>query len=165
MEVPRRILWLLAAAAMIQIAWYYPRLPATVASHFDGQGRPNGWMSRDGFFLLYTAMLALQFVVFGGGFRLMRRLPNRLFNLPHRDYWLAPERRDATLDYLESWGLWFGCAVLALLLGIFQLTIEANLRQSPLPVGPTWALLGGFFAFTVVSVLRMLFRFARPDRR
>jgi hypothetical protein len=162
MEVPRRILWLLAAAALVQIAWYYPRLPATVASQFDSQGRPTAWMTRDGFFLLYGAMVALQLGVFGAGFRLMRRLPNRLFNLPHRDYWLAPERRDETLDYLETWGLWTGCAVVALLLGIFQLVIEANLKQAPLPPGPTWALLGGFLAFALIAMARLLSRFARP---
>ncbi|HSD59392.1 MAG TPA: DUF1648 domain-containing protein [Burkholderiales bacterium] len=161
MEIPRRILWLLAAAALLQIAWHYPQLPAKVASHFDGQGRPNGWMSRDGFFLLYGAMLALQLAIFGTGFRILRRLPDRMFNLPHRDYWLAPERRNETLDYLETWGLWFGCAVLALLLGIFQLAIDANLKQAPLPLGPTWALLGGFVAFTAIAVARLLLRFAQ----
>ena len=164
MGIPRRILWLLVAAAALQIAWFYPQLPAKVASHFDGQGRPNGWMSKDGFFLLYGAMLALQLAVFGAGARLIRRLPDRWFNLPHRDYWLAPERRDQTLDYLEGWGLWFGCAVMAFLLGIFQLAIEANLKQSPLALGPTWALLGGFFAITAIAVARLLLHFARRPR-
>ncbi len=161
MEIPRRILWLLAAAAVLQIAWHYPQLPANVASHFDGQGRPNGWMSRDGFFLLYGAMLALQLAIFGAGFRLMRRLPDRWFSLPNRDYWLAPERRGATLGYLEGWGLWMGCAVVAFIMGIFQLAIDANLKQAPLPLGPTWMLLGGFFAFTGIAVARLLLRFAR----
>lgn len=164
MEIPRRILWLLAAAAAAQIAWYYPQLPETLASHFDGAGRPNAWMSKDGFFLLYAAMLALQLAIFGGVLRVLRRLPERLFSLPHRAYWLAPERREQTLDYLESWGLWFGCAVLALLLGIFQLAIISNLSQQGLPVAAVQVLLGAFLVFSSVSALRLLMHFARPDR-
>lgn len=164
MNVPRRLLWLLAAAAAAQIAWYYPQLPETVASHFDGQGRPNGWMSKDGFMLLYAAMLALQVAIFGGALKLLRRLPDRLFNLPHRDYWLAPERREQTLDYLEAWGLWFGCAVIALLLGIFGLAIDSNLTKQALPAVPVQILLGVFLVFSTVSAVRMLVHFARPDR-
>lgn len=162
MEIPRRILWLLATAAAAQIAWYYPQLPETMASHFDGAGRPDAWMSKDGFFLLYAGMVALQLAIFGGALALLRRVPDRLFNLPHRDYWLAPERRDRTLDYLESWGLWFGCAVLALLLGIFQLAIGSNLSQQGLPVAAVQVLLGAFLVFSSVASVRLLLHFARP---
>ena len=35
----------LAAAAGFSL-WAYPQLPATVATHFDFQGEPNGWSSR-----------------------------------------------------------------------------------------------------------------------
>jgi serine/threonine-protein kinase len=164
MEISRRILWLLAAAAVFQAAWYYPQLPATVASHFDGEGRPNGWMSREGFFTLQAIVLGVQVAVFVAGMRLVRRLPDRWINLPHKDYWLAPERREASLAYLETWGLWMACAGFAFFLGIFQLTIEANLRRGHLPLGPTWVLMAGFIGYTLFALARLLLRFRRPDR-
>ena len=72
------------------------QLSSRVATHFDGHGQPNGWMSR---------AAHLQFMgVFGLGFPLFvpaivyasRFLPDRFYNLPHRDYWLAPARQGLT---------------------------------------------------------------------
>ena len=36
----------LALAAIAQALWQHGRLPEKVASHFDGGGAPNGWLSR-----------------------------------------------------------------------------------------------------------------------
>ena len=42
----------LLSLAILQAAWYYPRLPETVASHFSGSGIPDGWMSKQSFLLI-----------------------------------------------------------------------------------------------------------------
>ena len=41
----------------VQRASYSPRLPETLATHFDGAGRPNDWMSKHGFFGFHLALL------------------------------------------------------------------------------------------------------------
>ena len=41
-------------------AWLYPMMPPDrMASHFNLSDRPDGWMSRDAFFLLYLGLSAL----------------------------------------------------------------------------------------------------------
>ena len=40
------------------------------------------------------------------------RNPNAVINLPHRDYWLAPERRPATFEFIRRQMMRFGTAML-----------------------------------------------------
>ena len=102
------------------------QLPSRVATHFDGSGRPNGWMSR-------TAHLRLM-IVFGLGFPLFvpalicacRLLPGRFYNLPHRDYWLAPARRTETMAYLLQHSLRFASKALCFVIVIHFSIIQAN---------------------------------------
>jgi uncharacterized membrane protein len=47
---------LLGIVAVFQIIHYYPRLPDKVASHFNAAFRPDGWMSKRGFILVYAAI-------------------------------------------------------------------------------------------------------------
>jgi hypothetical protein len=42
MRLQRIVLTLLLAAVALQIFYYYPHLPRTVASHFGASGQPNG---------------------------------------------------------------------------------------------------------------------------
>ena len=55
----RRSFYGLLAIAVLQTLYYYPQMPAVVASHFDGLGAPNGWSSRNGFFALYLGITTL----------------------------------------------------------------------------------------------------------
>jgi serine/threonine-protein kinase len=119
----RTVRAILVALVVVQIAWYWPRLPATVASHFDGSGRPNGWLSKEMFLAVYVGIVALLAVVFSA----VRFIPTSLWNLPNRDYWLAPERRAATVARFSEEMLWFANATLALVLLTFELAFRANL--------------------------------------
>lgn len=160
MATPRFAFWLLLALAVLQVAVFYPRLPDVMASHFDGSGRADGWMSKNTFFAVDLAMLALTVLCF-----LVLpaiRWPDRLINLPHKDHWLAPERREETLRYMKGQILVFGCASLVLLLVVTQWVIEANLDGSQaLPAAPMWWLLGGYGLFTVVWVIRLVRHYYR----
>ncbi len=149
---------LLAAGAHIAI--YYPRLPVSVASHFDASGRANGWMSRDGFVLMYAGVVALIGVLFAAIALLLRRIPDALINLPHKDHWLDPARREQTLAWLGRWMLWLGVATIAFLIWVMQLTFEANLGGGGGNGGGGGApALGGAFWFTFGAY--MLFVLAR----
>ena len=85
----------LAIAVTATILATSGNLPERIASHFANGGAANGWMSRDAYVVIVLAMATLLplFIV-----AMMARLPRmnpRRIRLPHRDYWLAPERRDA----------------------------------------------------------------------
>ena len=55
----RNLFYGLVAVALLQSVFYYPQLPAVVASHFDGAGIANGWSSRNVFFTVYLVMVAM----------------------------------------------------------------------------------------------------------
>jgi hypothetical protein len=138
------------------------QLPERVATHFDAHGQPNGWMS-------HTAHLGFM-IVFGLGFPLFvpalvyasRFLPDRFYNLPHRDYWLAPSRRTETMAYLFRHSLWFSLMALCFAIGIHASIIQANnLAQVHLSTLFVLALAGCFLAGTAiwgVSLIRHLHR-------
>ena len=44
---------------VLQVFIYYPQLPTLVASHFAGDGQPNGWSSKQGFFFIYFIVLGI----------------------------------------------------------------------------------------------------------
>ena len=55
-----------------------------------------------------------------------RFLPDWFYNLPHRDYWLAPARREATMAYLFRQSLWVASLALCFVIGINYSLIQAN---------------------------------------
>src|SRR5262245_12841102 len=82
-------------------------LPAVVASHFGASGLANGYMPRG------TYLTVLLLVVIGGPlllaylpYSISRKRVTRL-NVPHRSYWLAPQRVAGTQAFLWHHGLWF----------------------------------------------------------
>ena len=97
-----RTLSVLLAIAMIVGAWYYPQLPDTVASHFSASGEADGWMSRGGFIIFYAALMVFLYGTFVGTGYLMRVLPDSYINVPNKNYWLAPVRREESKRFLEK---------------------------------------------------------------
>jgi serine/threonine-protein kinase len=145
----RRPLALFAAAMAATAAFVVattPALPPTVATHFGGGGLADGWMTRDGyrlFILFFVVVLPLGMVAALGW--LPRARPGWI-NIPNRDYWLAPERRDATADYLLGHACWLGVLMVALIAGIHYALLAANAQTPPRLSTPLFvALLLGFF--------------------
>ena len=162
MRAGRVILTVLLAAAVLQIFYYYPQLPSTVASHFGSGGRPNGWSSKEFFLGIYLGVLALFLVTFVGLPVLFRRIPPAWINLPNKDYWLAPERRAGTVTILGSEMLWFGNATIAFMIAVFELAIRANLSESVRLSQPAmWSLLVAYMVYTAVWLIQFYRRFAR----
>ncbi len=105
-------------------------------------------------------------IVFGLGFPLFvpalvyvsRFLPDQLFNLPRRDYWLGPAQRSRTMAYLFRHSLWFSSMALSFVIGMNFSIIQANhLSQAHLSTLFVLALAGCFIAGTVgwgVSMIR-----------
>jgi uncharacterized membrane protein len=157
------ILLLLWGAVALQCLYYYPLLHETVASHFDGAGQPNGWSSKSSFFGLYLFLVGVISFAFFALPRLLHRFPASLINIPHREYWLTAERKKPALEMLAEEMGWFGIFILLFMLTTIQLAINANLTASGLPADVMWMLLGAFFAFTGIWLVRLYRRFRIPS--
>ena len=92
---------------------------------------------------------------------LIRKMPVSIINLPNKDYWLAPERREASFDYLSGWMFWFGSATMIFLVTVMQEAILYNLGRTQKLEGP-WIMLMVFLALTTAMVIHMFLRFRKP---
>jgi uncharacterized membrane protein len=152
-----------ATVGAIQCALDYPQLPARVASHFGASGAANGWMTKQAFFAVYAAIVVVCALV---GFLAPRRIektsPARI-NLPNKDYWLAPERREATFAYFRTSFAWYACAFLFMLVLAMGLAIQANFASPPrMAGGSALTLVGAFILFNLLWVLSLFRRFSSP---
>ena len=159
----RWILVLLYVAALAQLAWVTPRMPERMATHYDGAGHPNGWMTRAGMVEFHLAMLAVTAAAFAGLPALLVRLPAALINIPNREYWLSPERRAGTLLALRGWMEGFGCGAVVLLMAVCHLNYLAN-QESParLSLPALVAALIAFVLYAIGATVGLYRRFPRP---
>ena len=158
----RTVFVVLLAAALLQMAWYYPRLPERMASHFDAAGRANAFLPKPAFFILYASVLGLLSVLFLLTPMLLARLPNGMINLPNRDYWLAPERRSLALAKVQAFSVGFGNGMLLFLLLVFRDVMRANLLEVPELSMRIWVFLALLAAFSIVWTVRLGRSFRLP---
>jgi hypothetical protein len=146
-SVPYVLLGFLCAGYLIFIAASASLLPERMALHFAAHGEANGWMPRSADLILFGG-LGVGLPLFLAALSLLTGLvPDRLVNLPHREYWLAPERRAQTRAYISRQTIWISCLMLLFLSGIHGLVIQANRVTPPdLPMNLFWMLVGGFLA-------------------
>lgn len=160
--VPLVMLVLLTVGYAVLVWLDASQLPERVAIHFGIGGRANGWADRHQA-VLFSEILTIVPVIFLALALLMRVFPAGAFNLPHRDYWLAPERRAETVAAISSQLMWMGCLMVLFLSGVYWLTIEANRLTPPhLPMQSFLVLLISFLAATGIWMVLFLRRFFKP---
>jgi hypothetical protein len=150
-------------ASIATFVWWTSRtLPDVVASHFSLSGAADGFSPRGDYVATMIALVVLVPL-------LPALLPGALLrggaglNLPDREYWLAPEQKDATLAYVRTHGLWLAVALSLFLAYVHWLTVEANARKPPvLSRGGFLAGLSVFLALTAGWVTVLFARFRRP---
>jgi len=155
----------IAIALAVRIWWVWSELPDTMASHFGPSGRPNAFMSKEGFFLVM--------ILIGGGSiaslfatpTLIRHLPPSLVNLPNRKYWLAnPERREAAIDRVAGLIGWVAAATTALLAVAIELVLQANLHRTNFDNVSFIVVMVAYFVFLIVVVVRKIRLLKIPER-
>jgi serine/threonine-protein kinase len=156
MRVSRIIICLLLGVLLAQSVYYYPNLPDIVASHFDGSGKPNGWMSKSAFFMFEAVILLLILAEFTLLPFLIKKSPDRLISLPNKDYWLAEKRRDQTFASLGHYFEWFSILLVSLFIVINQLVFQANLTRQNISSEAIWLAIGGFTALVVVWSVKFI---------
>jgi hypothetical protein len=136
-------------------------MPERVASHFGFAGEPDGWMSRPAYLTSMAAVGVALPVVLALAAWAVRMAPVGVINLPHRDYWLAPERRERTRAEIAGRMLWLSSLVVVFLLGVHVMVDAAN-RQEPRRLSAfIWIWAAGFLLVTVVWLLLLVRRFGR----
>ena len=156
----------LSLGAIVFIAASAPSLPPVVATHFAAGGRPNGWMSREGYtlFMLVFAVV-LPWLVFAGVAFLPAGRPG-LVNPGGGDRGAESALLERALALRRRFGA--GLAVAMIVLGAAtHFAILAAHRQAPprLDEGPFLVVVGLFGVAIVVAALRFRRQFKRIGAR
>jgi uncharacterized membrane protein len=162
-RTPLTVLLILAAVAAGQLLHYYPRLPETIAVHFGASGRADGWAGKTGFFPIYAAIEAAIVLAGLAVAFLGERMPASFLNMPNRDYWLSPERRDESLAFFWTQAIWIEVATLAFLIVVAEFVFRANLAGgAPTLTRDFLLVLIVFVAGVLWLSFRIVRRFSRP---
>jgi uncharacterized membrane protein len=135
-------------------------LPPLVAAHFDSAGHVNSYMPRGRYIALLLGIAAVVplFLVIGLGRAFSK--PGLRINLPNRDYWLAPERREETLRFLARQTSVFAWLVVLFLCYVQWLVVRANALTPPSLDSPAFVRgLLLFLACTFSWLVRLIIRF------
>lgn len=149
---------------VLQSAYYHPRLPDRVATHFGLSGEANGWASKEvhvGLMLLAGGVVVAMFEGLGW---LLSRLPDSSIGLPHRAHWLAEERREETLVVLRASLLVAGGLTMAWLVTLNEIVLRANLDPRPRLGASFWVSLIVFLSLLALWLARLTRRFASPPQ-
>ncbi|MCZ6912708.1 MAG: DUF1648 domain-containing protein [Proteobacteria bacterium] len=152
----------LLALGLAQLAVYYPQLPETMAVHFNERGLANGWSSREVFFSIQLGLLVMLTLIAAFA-PLWSFWPRMKIRLPNREYWLAKERREETMAWVEnSYRKLFLLSMILMLL-VSEQVLRANLSQ-PVRLDSTLFLvaLGLYFLVIALWLIRLFRRFRRP---
>jgi uncharacterized membrane protein len=162
-RLPNSIFVALLFVAAAQYAYYSRRLPEVVASHFGARGAANAWQTRTAFIAMELLIVVVAAVLTFAVSRMIAAMPASLINLPNKQFWLDPQRREQTMSYLRAQFAWFGCALLAFLLFVMELAFRANLQTPPhLDSSAFVPALLVFLASTGIWSMRLILHFTRP---
>ncbi|MFT3663597.1 hypothetical protein [Piscinibacter sp.] len=106
-------------------------LPPVVASHFGADGAADGAMARGSYLVLMLLLVVGLPLLIGWLVPVVAGGEGRHLNIPNRAYWLAPERRAATLAFVYGHLRWFAAAVALFLAYVHLLVVRANAQQPP----------------------------------
>ena len=181
-----RLAWLLfvlclAASATFIVATTLA-LPEQVASHFGSGNAANGFMTRGGY-LAFIGRISPEKrvldarsgplqpgpvarrtlsnpIILATMVGLLPRMRPNAINLPHRDYWLEPKRREATMGALSALGAWLGSLTTIFIAAMHYVLIVANETSPPqLPADLFRMLLIGFVVGIALWIGTLLLRF------
>lgn len=153
---------LLCLACVAHVLWYYPRLPEQVAHHFGASGRPDAWGHKSQFLVVCLVTAGVMMATFLGLGLAMQKIPNSLINLPNKDYWLAPVRRQQTLDYMFPQLLWLGSLTMLLLLDMFHQSFMVHLGKAT-KLNHFWITMGIYLILTTVWCIAIYKRFNKKE--
>ena len=158
------IAFLLLLIVLVAFVWRTSQaLPPVVASHFSASGAANGFMPRATYTTLVVALvvgapLLLALVPAAAAGRGAKNL-----NVPDREYWLAPERGEATSAYIRGHGRWFAAAVALFLTYAHWLVVRANELRPP--ILSTAGIVSGLVVFFLALAVWVAVLFRRFRRR
>jgi uncharacterized membrane protein len=138
---------------------YYGNLSEQVAAHFDSAGNPNEWMSRDLFVILHVVILLILILTFSLINIFISKIPDRMINLPQKEYWLHSSQRDYTIQMIKNFMLGFGVLTISFLSLVLWEIYKANLNGTNSIGSVVWIYLIIFLIVIFALVIKLYLNF------
>lgn len=149
-------------ATVAQGIHFWPRLPERISSHFDVNGLADGWVSRQTFFMIHIGLQMAMAALFLGLARFGDRLPDAMFSMPHKEYWLHPSRRATTIHENAKLLILISGITATFLTALFQIICQLNeAGKSRLPMHFFIPLVVGYVVLVLAIALFASYKFAR----
>jgi hypothetical protein len=154
------VFYLVAGLHFVNI---YGTMPPAIPVHFNQYGEPDGWRSSKEFAQLHWLFIFLMSGIFAVLAIAVKKLPSRYIFIPHREYWLAPERRQETIERIVDALTWCGIAAGGFVIAVNHLIVKAAIkgaRSADLASVKTVAL----WAFGLIAfiILRLMLKLRQP---
>ena len=157
-----RVTWIVSAVLYLGvIVWGWLVLPADgVAAHMSLSGEVTRYGSRAEFVGTNLGLALLMLGITPALSSAATRGDASMLNMPNKDYWLQPERREATLSLVRT-QLWYFLAATNLLIAVMMADIVAISILGRDVVGP-W-MLALYLVGTIIWTVWFTRRFRRPE--
>ncbi|RMD51301.1 MAG: DUF1648 domain-containing protein [Ignavibacteria bacterium] len=159
------ILWATVAAAIVQSIYFYPHLPNEVAVHFNASGQADNFSSKLSANIFQIGIVCFIAILFGGISYFITRAKDDFINLPNKEYWLAPERRNETIAYLIKFTNWSGVITNIFLLLVFQQVTNTNIAGKSYMDKSFWFIFISFMIVMIGMSIYLVFRFSRKKNQ
>jgi len=126
------VLGLITALAALYVWTSGSALPELVAAHFGFSGMANGFMPRRDYLAFMMFVVVVLPLLMTAGMGPLLRMPGARINMPNRDYWLAPERRESTIALLLGQLRLLAIALVLFLSHVHGLVVSANRVVPPM---------------------------------
>ena len=161
-RVPQAVFVLLVFLGFLQARNFANAMPGVMATHFGASGSANGWQTKGQFFVLEFVMLGVCLLIGFGVPAIIAAAPPSMMNMPNKDFWLAPIRRDHTLSVFRIQMAWFACALLTFLIVVNQLVFNANQSVPHHLNGAQFTMaLVAFLGFVAIWTIRLIGYFSK----
>jgi hypothetical protein len=156
--------YVILAGALVFLYITGKSMPQMVASRFDAAGMATGHMPRATYLIVMLIVVLLSPIFLVIMPRIALRNPHARINVPHRDYWLAPERRAQTVEIISQHTTRFAGVLVVFLCYAHWLVVHAN-SSSPPTLSSAWLLAGlvVFMGLTVRWAFQLMGRFRVID--
>lgn len=159
----RTILVLLFMINIVTAGVFWVACPGNVATHFGFGGQPDGWGPAWANFAMIAGVNVLLFVIFFFIPVLVRIIPGKFINLPHKDYWLREENRPRYIEILTHKSYLMGILTLSMMLATMIFAMQANLAKPVrLSQTPFLCMLGVYFVCVIIWVVKFYIDFRVP---
>ncbi len=122
---------LVVAISLLLSFYFYSKLPDEAAVHFNVYGEVDSYAGKDVLLvvnLMVVISIGIVFFLIG---KFIHKIPTKWLNLPNKDYWLRPERKEYSLNKTKDISYIFGAATILYLDVLFYEIYKANQMPEP----------------------------------